>query len=84
MVVIYGFVIVFVLSFGVTFLPNLVNDDMASTISSGASLFHSARWGRLASLCHVEWRRINHVRGIAIGVLAWVACASRALVLSSP
>jgi MFS family permease len=85
MVVMFGFAIVFVLSFGVTFLPNLVNDRYGFDDQQRGIAFSFGAVGTLAlSVLMARWRQINHVRGIAIGVACVGGMCLAALVLSSP
>ena len=85
MVVCFGFAIVFVLSFGVTFLPNLVNDRYGFDDQQRGIAFSFGAVGTLAlSILMSKWRQINHVRGIAIGVACVGGMCLAALLVSSP
>jgi MFS family permease len=85
MVVIYGFVMVFVLGFGTTFLPNLVTDKYGFDDQQRGLAFSVGAVGTLIlSVAMSKTKRITHIRGVALGVLSVSGICIAALVLSNP
>lgn len=69
LVVIYGFAIVFVMTFGVTFLPNLVTDAHGFSDQQRGVAFSFGAVGTLVLsiiMSRVAW--LTHIRGVFIGV----------------
>jgi MFS family permease len=69
LVVIYGFAIVFMMTFGVTFLPNLVTDAHGFSDQQRGLAFSFGALGTLALsifMSRTAW--VTHIRGIFIGV----------------
>ena len=85
MVVIYGFVMVFVLGFGTTFLPNLVTDKYGFDDQQRGLAFSFGAVGTLIlSIAMSKTKRITHIRGVALGVLSVSGICVAALVISNP
>ena len=85
LVVIFGFAIVFVLGFGVTFLPNLVTDKYGFDDQQRGIAFSFGAVGTLVlSIAMSKTTRITHIRGVAIGVACVGGMCLAALLLSSP
>jgi MFS family permease len=69
LVVLYGFAIVLVLSFGVTFLPNLITGKYGFDDQQRGIAFSFGAVGTLVlSVLMSKTNRITHIRGVAIGV----------------
>ena len=85
MVVIYGFVMVLVLGFGTTFLPNLVTDKHGFDDQQRGLAFSFGAVGTLIlSVAMSKTKRITHIRGVALGVLSVSGICIAALVISNP
>lgn len=85
MVVIFGFAIVFVLGFGTTFLPNLVTDKYGFDDQQRGIAFSFGAVGTLLlSMGMSKWKKINHIRGVALGVLCVGGMCLVALLISNP
>jgi MFS family permease len=85
LIVLFGFALVFVIAFGVTFLPNLLTDayhysdqqrGIAFSVGAVGTLFLSMLMSRVKS--------ITHIRGSAIGVLSVTGVCVVALTVGSP
>jgi MFS family permease len=84
LVVVYGFAIVLVLSFGATFLPNLITDKYGFSDQQRGIAFSFGAVGTLfLSTAMAKTDRINHIRGVAIGVVSVGAMCLVALLISN-
>ena len=83
--VIFGFVLVFVLSFGVTFLPNLLTDAYGfSDLERGIAFSFGAVGTLMLSILMSRVRSITHIRGSALGVLSVTGICIAVLLTGNP
>lgn len=84
-IVIYAFSLVFVLSFGVTFLPNLLTDRYNfSDLERGVAFSVGAVGTLVLSMAMARIPSMTHIRGSAIGALSVTGICVAVLLTGSP